>query len=167
MNKLLILLFLTFSITLNAKITVNKAHLDENNNEKNVDFYLKEDNKFGKMKHNNSLESKAENVDKMTKKEMIELINQAYEKGFKEGHQIAIKKMRAKLLKLEKQLDYLFNFQSLYLEGKLQPPKIAIVKSDIEVTKDGKVMILNQEHLQIVEPARFVEKINDWKNILW
>jgi len=169
LNKIIFFLFLIFlgTINLNAKIIVDKANKNNSSSTETVEFYLTKDKEYGDMKHNDSLNNVLKDTNSMTKEDMIRLINEAYVKGYKNGHKKAIEKMRAKIKKLEKHLDSLFNFQTLYLEGKLQPPKIAIVKSDVEVTRDGKVMILNQEHLQIVEPARFVEKIDNWKNILW
>jgi hypothetical protein len=163
----ILFLFSLFITSLNAQIIVDKANKNEASGTESVDFYLSQNKEYGTMKHNDSLNNNSKDSTGMTKDEMIKLINQAYVKGYKKGHAEAITKMRSKITKLEKNLDSLFNFQTLYLEGKLQPPKIAIVKSDVEVTRDGKIMVLNQEHLQIVEPARFVEKIDNWKNILW
>lgn len=163
--KFIIFLFLTGSLF--ANITISKENLDPSGSSTNIDVFLEEDKNFKDMKHHNELSTISKEIREMTKEEMIELINKAYKKGYKNGHEIAIKNMRDKITKLEKHLDHLFNFQSLYLEGKLLPPKISIVKSDVEVTKDGKIMILNQEHLQIVEPAKFVDKIDNWKNIIW
>ena len=45
-------------------------------------------------------------------------------------------------MKLCNFMDNLFAFHKLYLEGKLEPPKIGVVSEPIQITKEGKVMII-------------------------
>ena len=74
--------------------------------------------------------------------------------------------MKKKLDKMSKYMDSLFAFHKLYLEGKLEPPKIGIINEPVQVTKNGKVMVIQQEYMEIIEPAKFIDQPKTWKNFL-
>ncbi|WP_313958291.1 type IV secretory system conjugative DNA transfer family protein [Aliarcobacter cryaerophilus] len=69
-------------------------------------------------------------------------------------------------MKLCNFMDNLFAFHKLYLEGKLEPPKIGVVSEPIQITKEGKVMIIQQEYMEIIEPAKFVNQPKTWRNFI-
>lgn len=123
-------------------------------------------NKNPNMKENDDL-GKLTKYETMSKEEIIALINNAYKKGFSDGAQETQLVMKAKIEKMTDFMDQLFAFHKLYLEGKLQPPKIGIVKTPVQVMDSGRTMVIEQEHLEIIEPAKFVEQPKDWKNFLW
>lgn len=98
--------------------------------------------------------------------EVIRLMNESYSKGFEDGAYESELVMKRKLDRMSKYMDSLFAFHKLYLEGKLEPPKIGVVVEPIQVTKDGKVMVIQQEHLEILEPAKFIDNTKTWRNFL-
>lgn len=95
------------------------------------------------------------------------LLNKSYKKGFSDGAEESKAVMKAKLKKMERFMDELFAFHKLYLEGKLEPPKVGVVNQPIQVTKEGKVMVIQQEYLEIIEPAKFVNKPKTWENFIY
>lgn len=115
----------------------------------------------------NDVISKTQKNDLLSNPEVIRLMNESYKKGFIEGAEESKMVMKKRIEKMGKFMDELFAFHKLYLEGKLEPPKIGVVSQPVQVTKEGKVMVLQQEYLEIIEPAKFVDKPKDWKNFLW
>lgn len=74
--------------------------------------------------------------------------------------------MKKKIERMGKFMDELFAFHKLYLEGKMEPPKVGVVSEPVQVTKNGSVMVIQQEYLEIIEPAKFVDKPKTWKNFM-
>ncbi len=116
------------------------------------------------MKENNVL---IKNSDELLKQpDVLKYINEAYRKGFEDGAEEAKMIMTKKVEKMGNFMDNLFAFHKLYLEGKLEPPKIGVVSEPIQITKDGKVMIIQQEYMEIIEPAKFVNQPKTWRNFI-
>lgn len=94
----------------------------------------------------------------------------SYDKGFDAGYELGKKvteeEMVARLMKMEQYLDSIFNFQRLYIENKIEPPKIVVRKSPIEVVENGKLMIIEQEQIEIIEPARLLPEPKNWKHFI-
>jgi len=118
------------------------------------------------IKTNNVIDLQKDN-ELLENPEVIRLLNNAYKKGFIDGSDESKLVMINKLNKMDKYMNQLFAFHKLYLEGKLQPPKIGIVSEPVQVTKEGRVMVIQQEYLEIIEPAKFVNKPKTWKNFIW
>ena len=116
------------------------------------------------MKENNVL---IKNSDELLKQpDVLKYINEAYRKGFEDGAEEAKMIMTKKVEKMGNFMDNLFAFHKLYLEGKLEPPKIGVVSEPVQITKDGKVMIIQQEYMEIIEPAKFVNQPKTWRNFI-
>ena len=116
------------------------------------------------MKENNVL---INNSDELLKQpDVLKYINEAYRKGFEDGAEEAKMIMTKKVEKMGNFMDNLFAFHKLYLEGKLEPPKIGVVSEPVQITKDGKVMIIQQEYMEIIEPAKFVNQPKTWRNFI-
>ena len=116
------------------------------------------------MKENNVL---IKNSDELLKQpDVLKYINEAYRKGFEDGAEEAKMIMTKKVEKMGNFMDNLFAFHKLYLEGKLEPPKIGVVSEPVQITKDGKVMIIQQEYMEIIEPAKFVNQPKTWQNFI-
>ena len=116
------------------------------------------------MKENNVL---IKNSDELLKQpDVLKYINEAYRKGFEDGAEEAKMIMTKKVEKMGNFMDNLFAFHKLYLEGKLEPPKIGVVSEPVQITKDGKVMIIQQEYMEIIEPAKFVNEPKTWRNFI-
>ena len=116
------------------------------------------------MKENNVL---IKNSDELLKQpDVLKYINEAYRKGFEDGAEEATMIMTKKVEKMGNFMDNLFAFHKLYLEGKLEPPKIGVVSEPVQITKDGKVMIIQQEYMEIIEPAKFVNQPKTWRNFI-
>lgn len=98
--------------------------------------------------------------------EVIKLINESYKKGFIQGAEESKLVMKKKIERMGKFMDELFAFHKLYLEGKMEPPKVGVVSEPVQVTKNGSVMVIQQEYLEIIEPAKFVDKPKTWKNFM-
>lgn len=98
--------------------------------------------------------------------DVLKYINEAYRKGFEDGAEESKIIMIKKIEKMGSEMDNMFAFHKLYLEGKLEPPKIGIVSEPIQVTKEGKVMIIQQEYMEIIEPAKFVNQPKTWRNFI-
>ena len=91
----------------------------------------------------------------------VDVLNR-FEDGAEEAKMIMTKKVE----KMGNFMDNLFAFHKLYLEGKLEPPKIGVVSEPVQITKDGKVMIIQQEYMEIIEPAKFVNQPKTWQNFI-
>ena len=116
------------------------------------------------MKENNVL---IKNSDELLKQpDVLKYINEAYRKGFEDGAKEAKMIMTKKVEKMGNFMDNLFAFHKLYLEGKLEKPKIGVVSEPVQITKDGKVMIIQQEYMEIIEPAKFVNQPKTWRNFI-
>lgn len=116
------------------------------------------------MKENNVL---IKNSDELLKQpDVLKYINEAYRKGFEDGAEEAKMIMTRKVEKMGNFMDNLFAFHKLYLEGKLEPPKIGVVSEPVQITKNGKVMIIQQEYMEIIEPAKFVDQPKTWRNFI-
>ena len=116
------------------------------------------------MKENNVL---IKNSDELLKQpDVLKYINEAYRKGFEDGAEEAKMIMTKKVEKMGNFMDNLFAFHKLYLEGKLEPPRIGVVSEPVQITKDGKVMIIQQEYMEIIEPAKFVNQPKTWRNFI-
>ena len=116
------------------------------------------------MKENNVL---IKNSDELLKQpDVLKYINEAYRKGFEDGAEEAKMIMTKKVEKMGNFMDNLFAFHKLYLEGKLEPPKIGVVSEPVQITKEGKVMIIQQEYMEIIEPAKFVNQPKTWRNFI-
>lgn len=125
--------------------------------------YKQELNPNGQMIQGDVLRSSGK---KTLEEEEILVYNKGFDEGYEVGKKIAEEEMIAKLLKLEKYLDNIFNFQRLYIENKIEPPKIVIRKSPVEVVENGKMMIIEQEQIEIVEPARLMAEPKKWKHFV-
>lgn len=119
-----------------------------------------------KIRKQNDVLTKTSNTELLNDPEVIRLINEAYKNGFTAGAEESEFVMKKKLEKMSRYMDSLFAFHKLYLEGKLEPPKIGVVNEPVQVTKNGKVMVIQQEYLEIIEPARFIDQPKTWKNFL-
>ena len=109
---------------------------------------------------------KENNVLILKQPDVLKYINEAYRKGFEDGAEEAKMIMTKKVEKMGNFMDNLFAFHKLYLEGKLEPPKIGVVSEPVQITKDGKVMIIQQEYMEIIEPAKFVNQPKTWRNFI-
>ncbi len=116
------------------------------------------------MKENNVLIKNSDDI--LKQPDVLKYINEAYRKGFEDGAEEAKMIMTKKVEKMGNFMDNLFAFHKLYLEGKLEPPKIGVVSEPIQITKDGKVMIIQQEYMEIIEPAKFVNQPKTWRNFI-
>ena len=116
------------------------------------------------LKENNVLIKNKDEL--LNQPEVLKYINEAYRKGFEDGAEESKIIMIKKIEKMGSEMDNLFAFHKLYLEGKLEPPKIGIVSEPIQVTKEGKVMIIQQEYMEIIEPAKFVNQPKTWRNFI-
>lgn len=116
------------------------------------------------MKENNVLIKNSDDI--LKQPEVLKYINEAYRKGFEDGAEEAKMIMTKKVEKMGNFMDNLFAFHKLYLEGKLEPPKIGVVSEPVQITKDGKVMIIQQEYMEIIEPAKFVNQPKTWRNFI-
>lgn len=116
------------------------------------------------MKENNVLIKNSDDI--LKQPDVLKYINEAYRKGFEDGAEEAKMIMTKKVEKMGNFMDNLFAFHKLYLEGKLEPPKIGVVSEPVQITKDGKVMIIQQEYMEIIEPAKFVNQPKTWRNFI-
>lgn len=136
-----------------------------NNNMIQVEQELVDEN-TPKIKKENDVLTKGETSELLNDPNVIRLINEAYKNGFTAGAEESEFVMMKKLDRMSKYMDSLFAFHKLYLEGKLEPPKIGIVNEPVQVTKNGKVMVIQQEYMEIIEPAKFIDQPKTWKNFL-
>lgn len=116
------------------------------------------------LKENNVLIKNKDDL--LNQPDVLKYINEAYRKGFEDGAEESKIIMIKKIEKMGSEMDNMFAFHKLYLEGKLEPPKIGIVSEPIQVTKEGKVMIIQQEYMEIIEPAKFVNQPKTWRNFI-
>lgn len=116
------------------------------------------------LKENNVLIKNKDEL--LNQPDVLKYINEAYRKGFEDGAEESKIIMIKKIEKMGNEMDNMFAFHKLYLEGKLEPPKIGIVSEPIQVTKEGKVMIIQQEYMEIIEPAKFVNQPKTWRNFI-
>ncbi len=116
------------------------------------------------LKENNVLIKNKDEL--LNQPDVLKYINEAYRKGFEDGAEESKIIMIKKIEKMGSEMDNMFAFHKLYLEGKLEPPKIGIVSEPIQVTKEGKVMIIQQEYMEIIEPAKFVNQPKTWRNFI-
>ena len=98
--------------------------------------------------------------------ESIKYYNRGFDEGFEEGKKIAEEAMVMKLLKMERYLDSIFNFQRLYIENKIEPPKIMIRKTPIDIYNNGSLMTIDQEQIEIIGPAKLISNPKSWRNYL-
>lgn len=94
------------------------------------------------------------------------LLQDAYSKGYKDGIRDAEHNMIGKIDKMSKYLDQLFDFHRLVLEGKYVPPLIAVIKTPVEVSEDGKSMSVESRRYEVIEPGYFVDEIPTWRNFI-
>lgn len=92
--------------------------------------------------------------------------NLGFQEGYELGKKIAEEEMIAKLNSMEEYLDRIFNFQRLYIEDKIEPPKVIIRKTPVELNENGKLLIIEQEQIEIIEPARLISTPKTWRNFL-
>lgn len=141
--------------------SISQSNIDQ------TDIVSEEDStSVKKIKKSNDVLTKTQNSELLNNPEVVRLINEAYKNGFTAGAEESEFVMKKKLDKMSKYMDSLFAFHKLYLEGKLEPPKIGIVNEPVQVTKNGKVMVIQQEYMEIIEPAKFVDQPKTWKNFL-
>ncbi len=100
------------------------------------------------LKENNVLIKNKDEL--LNQPDVLKYINEAYRKGFEDGAEESKIIMIKKIEKMGSEMDNMFAFHKLYLEGKLEPPKIGIVSEPIQVTKEGKVMIIQQKYMEII-----------------
>lgn len=157
------------------ELQVSKSNSSKYSNTKNsisnmekevVDETIVQNDNSNKIRKSNDVLTKTQNTELLNDPEVIRLINEAYKNGFTAGAEESEFVMKKKLDKMSKYMDSLFAFHKLYLEGKLEPPKIGIINEPVQVTKNGKVMVIQQEYMEIIEPAKFIDQPKTWKNFL-
>lgn len=157
------------------ELQVSKSNSSKYSNTKNsisnmekevVDEAIVQNDNSNKIRKSNDVLTKTQNTELLNDPEVIRLINEAYKNGFTAGAEESEFVMKKKLDKMSKHMDSLFAFHKLYLEGKLEPPKIGIINEPVQVTKNGKVMVIQQEYMEIIEPAKFIDQPKTWKNFL-
>ncbi len=157
------------------ELQVSKSNSSKYSNIKNsisnmekevVDEAIVQNDNSNKIRKSNDVLTKTQNTELLNDPEVIRLINEAYKNGFTAGAEESEFVMKKKLDKMSKYMDSLFAFHKLYLEGKLEPPKIGIINEPVQVTKNGKVMVIQQEYMEIIEPAKFIDQPKTWKNFL-
>lgn len=157
------------------ELQVSKSNSSKYSNTKNsisnmekevVDEAIVQNDNSNKIRKSNDVLTKTQNTELLNDPEVIRLINEAYKNGFTAGAEESEFVMKKKLDKMSKYMDSLFAFHKLYLEGKLEPPKIGIINEPVQVTKNGKVMVIQQEYMEIIEPAKFIDQPKTWKNFL-
>lgn len=157
------------------ELQVSKSNSSKYSNTKNsisnmekevVDESIVQNDNSNKIRKSNDVLTKTQNTELLNDPEVIRLINEAYKNGFTAGAEESEFVMKKKLDKMSKYMDSLFAFHKLYLEGKLEPPKIGIINEPVQVTKNGKVMVIQQEYMEIIEPAKFIDQPKTWKNFL-
>lgn len=157
------------------ELQVSKSNSSKYSNTKNsisnmekevVDEAIVQNDNSNKIKKSNDVLTKTQNTELLNDPDVIRLINEAYKNGFTAGAEESEFVMKKKLDKMSKYMDSLFAFHKLYLEGKLEPPKIGIINEPVQVTKNGKVMVIQQEYMEIIEPAKFIDQPKTWKNFL-
>ena len=119
-----------------------------------------------------SRQTDSNELNALTERELLtipgvsKLMQLKYEQGYIEGNDAQKVEMSLKLKKMDHFLTQIFNFQRYYIKGQIQPPKIGEIQQQVQVMNDGKTRIVQEQHLEILEPAKFVSNPKDWQSFL-